>query len=462
MTFTPELPPPGTRRTREVRPTPRCPWKDAPARPGSEGPSARMSPTLKEATMSTTKKKVIVGGLSAVAVAALAVSLAAPAQADPPATVIPYRTLVAVGSDTTQDVTNGLSVTATDSSNYPSVLASYNATGSSTIQTRSGGALFQRPNGSTNGLRALRASEGGASFGSPAVPLGSVDLARSSSTYTTETPNALAYVPFALDAVTWASSSAFQSTIATDLPLGSFVGEGQTAGADATLGTDDDVYDLTLTNIFGLDNGNDTTGVNLTDGINTFVVGSQATSGADIIPFKPQAGSGTLQFWQGVIGGSYSDLVADEYTDGSGTHDVQEHDGAVTAALDEAIVPFSIAQHTAQGNSATLASTYGVTVTDRRNGAVLGQIDSVAPLAGGELNGSFPVKRDVYFVAATDRLTSPASTPDDQALVKFLLGGSYTGAKWVCDLDTTITDFGFGTSTIEPCGQIAGYRSFTF
>lgn len=431
------------------------PGKDTAAGEARNGASDRMGPTpRKRDTMSTTTKKAAIGGAAAVVVAGLAFGLAAPAAVADPAIPgpLPYRTLVAVGSDTIQDLGNGLANAAKDSYNYPSVFASYDATGSSTIQTRAGGDTFNRPNGSTAGMRALKSSI--LEDGLYAQP-DSVDIARVSSAppLGAGSPSDLTYVPVALDAVTWAASSSFQSAISVDLPKGSFVGEGQTAGADLTLGTTDDVYDLTLTNIFGLDNGDATTGVNLTDGVNTFVLGSQATSGADIIPFKPQAGSGTLQFWQGQIGGTYSDLVADDYTDGSGTHDVQEHDGSVTAAIPEAIIPFSIAQGIAQGNSIP-------GVTDRRHGALLGYIDGYAPTTGSPavLNTSFPITRDVYLVAETARLTGSSTDPDDLALRKFLRNVSGGDAPFVCDLDSTITQYGFGESA--NCGTIAGYRTY--
>ena len=390
------------------------------------------------------KKKTAMSGLATLAVAGLTIGVSASAFADPAIPgPLPYRTLVAAGSDTIQDVSNGFAAAALDSYGYPSVLGSYDATGTAQIQTRSGGQSFVRPNGSTNGLRALRASMDPDNYLWNGVEVGGqVDIARSSSAPPQTTPAEVSYIPFAVDAVTWAHSPSFPIG---SIPLGTSVGQ-DTDG--------DGIRDLTLMNIFGYDSGStatitlESTGVPVT----TKTVGIQG-SGAQIIPFIPQAGSGTRSFWQGKVGGTFSLLTSDTFTDGTGTgtNDVQEHDGSVTAEIPNAVVPFSIAQYIAQGNSIE-------GVTDRRHGAVLGSINSVAPVTGGVLNTSFPIKRNVYFVASTERLTSEPSNPDDAALVKFLLGTGSGDSPWVCDMTDTITEYGFGLMSTG-CGVVEGYRS---
>jgi len=115
--------------------------------------------------------------------------------------------LAGVGSDTSQDVVEGLAGILGGGTS----IANYKATGSATINTRGSAACtFTRPNGSGNGLNALSAAIGGfAAFGSPGSLNGCVDFARSSSGGNPSTPpgggtGKLTYVPFAVDAVTYA------------------------------------------------------------------------------------------------------------------------------------------------------------------------------------------------------------------------------------------------------------------
>ncbi|MFB7494261.1 hypothetical protein ACFC09_06055 [Streptomyces sp. NPDC056161] len=82
--------------------------------------------------------------------AALGLSVMAPfASADPAPCV--YRELVGVADDTTEDVLNGLA----DSIDGGLLIASYDATGSTTIKTRPDGCEIARPNGSWAGIAAL-------------------------------------------------------------------------------------------------------------------------------------------------------------------------------------------------------------------------------------------------------------------------------------------------------------------
>ena len=141
-----------------------------------------------------------------------------------PANADPSFSLNAVGSDTTQDVMNYMANTAVGGT----LFASYNATepvtnfGRNTtpaaqkIQIKAGTLPINRPNGSGDGLNALRASLGGTSSDTSAtgwsktstdasfVTPGTVDVARSSSGpgSNATTSGVLQYIPFALDAVT--------------------------------------------------------------------------------------------------------------------------------------------------------------------------------------------------------------------------------------------------------------------
>ncbi|GAA3729770.1 hypothetical protein GCM10022225_09150 [Plantactinospora mayteni] len=120
-----------------------------------------------------------------------------PAGADPsPGT--DYRLLAGVGSDTTQDVMNGLGAAIGGGT----VVASWDARGASPIKTKADNCVFQRPNGSTEGNRALWASK----VQSPAASTieDCVDFARSSSNTTLVLAGDGVWIPFALDAVTYA------------------------------------------------------------------------------------------------------------------------------------------------------------------------------------------------------------------------------------------------------------------
>lgn len=94
------------------------------------------------------KSRARIGAVVGTAALALG-AMAAPASADPaPGN---YRALAGVGSDTTQDVVNGLG-TAVDSG---ALIASYNALGTATVKTRATGCQIARPNGSS-ALRSTR------------------------------------------------------------------------------------------------------------------------------------------------------------------------------------------------------------------------------------------------------------------------------------------------------------------
>ncbi|MEE4490970.1 substrate-binding domain-containing protein [Streptomyces sp. BE230] len=138
-------------------------------------------------------------GIAALALGAMAV----PASADP--ATGDYRVLAGVGSDTTQDVVNGLG-TAIDSGD---LIASYNALGSATIKTRATGCEIARPNGSSAGINALRNAVDNNT--------GCLDFARSSRGVANTSSNDLTWIPFGKDAVTFAvrSDSALPQALTT-------------------------------------------------------------------------------------------------------------------------------------------------------------------------------------------------------------------------------------------------------
>lgn len=254
-----------------------------------------------------------------------------------------YRTLSGVGSDTTQDVVNGLSEVV-KGADGTKLIGSYNAFGSSTVQTKADAKCnINRPAGSGAGRNALIASL------NPSSPTaGCIDFARSSSLSLAQTPDGagLTYVPFGVDAVTYAVSGA--SSIPKNL-------------------SKDQLKGIYRCDFF-----------------------------PQIKPLLPQSGSGTRAFW-------LAQLDLTETTKGSCIADqkdgkaLQENDGRVITAPDE-IAPFSVAQYIAQS--------FGV-ADNIRGTAQLGSIDGIPPVA---LNTGFGIKRDVYNVVPTAKLgASPYS-----------------------------------------------------
>ncbi len=328
-----------------------------------------------------------VGAVGAAVVTALTVA-AAPAAADPaPAT--DYRTLAGVGSDTTQDVMNGLGNVITSGGNK--VIASYDARGTATIKTRLANCTFNRPDGSGAGRQVLRASEGenlggtngGAGFYQGANVVGCVDFARSSSYGGPNPPvttGAYTYIPFGVDAVALAKNAA------SDLP--------------------DTISFAQVQRVYKC--------------FDTSVAGTPVT------PRLIQANSGTWSFWSSKMGlteaeinlGDYPCLAKDNDGNPATPADpvlprVQEHDGTVLNGNLNQVVPISAGQFIAQGNVATILSATGVTVVDRRGEAKLtgmrlpGQTIQ-QPVVNGVLNTAFPLRRDVYNVVPTADLTVPA------------------------------------------------------
>lgn len=386
-----------------------------------------------------------IGALASAAALAAAVGLSGPASADPPA----IRLIPGVGSDTTQDVLNGAAAVVTYGGNK--VLGSYDATGGGTITTQTGGTAFTRPNGSGAGVSALVSSQKGVTTGGYSLNPGDVKFARSSSGVPAATGGSFAYIPYAVDAVSYAFAPGFSYT---NIPSGVDTSTGLPL---ATRDTDGDgILDLTLANIYRV-NATGTATVTLeTIGStpNQPVTIGRATSTADIVPLIPQASSGTRKFFLKTLTGSETGqgtAVSDTYDDDglSGTPEVsiQEHDGASVATVGNAIVPFSIAQWIAQDKVGTTPTYYssvysGVTVTDRRSGAVLGNVDGITPRSSGVLNTAFPIKRAVFNVVEAVDLTTDAA-------LNTVFGTTGTGSIYDAKRPSTTTpvvqDFGFGT-----------------
>jgi hypothetical protein len=416
-------------------------------------------------------RKALVGAIATATVAGLAFGIA-PAQANPAAGTNPVIDLF--GSDTTQDVSNGFAAVIKNGSGQ-AVIASYDATSAGTSVTPgevSPTVTVPVANGSGQGKTLLTAAINGTSasltnFGTTLTSSGAlsrddVEVARSSSAGSWNANGVYAYIPFAIDAVTYATGTVggVATAVPNGIPLGTTVG--QNSDTDST-------PDLTLRNIYGLGSGTITLEVGTTG--TTRTVGAEG-SGAQVIPFIPQAGSGTRSFWTTAIGGTLSNRVEDKF--GASNTDVQEHDGTVVSTVANALVPFSIAQYISQNDASSLSADYGVTVANRINGANLNNVGSASPLdIDGNLNASFPINRAVFNIVENAAIDSSITTdvPDvyNATLVDLFVGSS---AKVLTAVnpntgESVIEDFGFaqipaaGITPLDNKLYVAGtaYRS---
>lgn len=387
-------------------------------------------------------------GATLASCAGLFLTQATPALADP------TQTLVAVGSDTIQDVYNQF---ATDAGG--NLLGSYNAVNPVTqasheIITPADGTSntscsFVRPNGSGEGVANLRLSLDPTSTNAgaavlPAAQQGCVDIARSSSGpgNLASTTGPLVYVPFALDAMAGAT--------------------GGTAGGTAYNYTYTGVSDKTqhtvsvtpvATAITTADQFTSADLVTLykncqpvTEGGVTYDPTGTISGDTKIDLYVPQPGSGTRSFWATTIGFDGTNLpscVHDQIVGGplataTGGVQVEEHNGTPMTSDPNGFGPFSVAQWIAQRNGHA----------DRRHGAVLHSLNATSPFsngnpATGSLNSGFPITRDVYSVVSYARVTS-TSDP-----LYNLLNGS---SSFTCSDRGQIVSYGFGV--LSTCGQV--------
>ncbi len=370
----------------------------------------------------------VIGTLAAItATAGLVAGAAGPALADP------VTTLVGVGSDTTQDVMDAIAnqIGGGVVGSWDAVNPVDHVTAHEVIAPKVG-CTMTRPNGSGEGVNALRKSlnpsTAAAQLADP-PEAGCVDFARSSGGPGTNqsATGQLVYIPFALDAVATSTGPTTAST-----------------GVVATNITDADLFSVTdLQTMY--QTGNPVTPAGSTK---SYVPDGTVTDATHqpIHLYVPQPGSGTRSFWLGQMGlptsGSLPAWVHDTIV-GTSTI-VQEHDGTVYATDADAFGPFSIAQWVSQRNGHN----------DRRHSAVLHNLNGVTPLTGsGSLNASYPIKREVYNVVSYARVTSTA-TADKQFV------STFSGAtSAVCSNSLNILSYGFALLNTAPlghtCGQVA-------
>jgi ABC-type phosphate transport system substrate-binding protein len=278
----------------------------------------------------------------AVGTTAAAALVMAPAMADPinvtNGKVITPRPcdVVGVGSNTTESVTDQFSVNyntallkklkklhkgdnqSTSCKTQPKpflyswdALQNAAATSSPLIKFKSGCVKEERPNGSSAGIAALAADEGGTTGGHPCL-----DFARSSRAPKSTDPTNLTFVAFAQDNVTYASigkSKKFR--------------HGSNAPTNLTTADLHAMYSCTVTKWNQLP-------------------GNSKGSKATIHPLLPQAGSGTLAFFEAAIGITTPGPCVDEPTtleENEGTDPIYASKNAPNE-----IVPFSAGKWLAQ------------------------------------------------------------------------------------------------------------------
>ena len=314
--------------------------------------------------------KKVVALCAAFGVALSGASVAVPAVAEPVS-----NSYAIVGSDTLEDVVNGL-VNGTNISGASvrstvggSTLGSFDATGNPCIITKPNGIRFGRPNGSGDGRKALSRSIDGAPYtsGTTACPNNAsriitdqVDIARSSSAPSANATGDLLAVPFGRDAIAYAYHSGSSAV-----------------GIDAlTKAQMKSLYECTLRQL----------------------------NGVTITPVVPQAGSGTRVDWLAKIGTDETGLKT--VAEAGCVVEGQEHDGT-SLTVANSIMPMSASRWIAMNTGATVAkigSAVIAGIADVGASPVTGTGASMEPNATYYADSTWG--RDTYLVVEYARVDS--------------------------------------------------------
>jgi hypothetical protein len=436
---------------------------------------------------------------------------------------------VAVGSDTIQDFENGwaaaLSPGELDSANAtnPVTNASHEvitpakvANNGPTNHLPAEQCSYNRPNGSGDGVIALRASLGSAAAAATGIAgfqtgattflatnapqANCVDIGRSSSDDTghidASTGN-LVYIPFAVDGVTFSIGSSATTASTSSVPDGCSTASGATNPCVATPATNlPSGLDFSLAELQNLYGGGlwqtDNSGNGCYYPYGTTTAAAQQPGGA--IPagctaldlYVPQNGSGTLKFWESQLHFASSGLPSWDYqtiqpdlggnastpngvgtpqtaksfytaaqaTGGTAATQVpsQQDDGTAVTVDPNGLFPFSVAQYISQSNGHS----------PRFFKAALTPVGGVAPTTGaapGTLNTGFPITRDVFNVVAYDRVVNTGDGNFDPTLAQLFVTSASTGTAVLCNDKLLIEQYGFALLTSAPlngltCGDV--------
>lgn len=390
--------------------------------------------------------------------AVIAAGTAMPVMADP-VSVNKYAELVGLGSDTTMDVMDGISlalgnVSLTDSRLK---LASYKAIGSADVVVSADGIAIPRANGSGAGRDALRIAIGQINSGSVAIApdelgksrtavspttaqlAGKFHYARSSSGPSGAVANGVVtYVPFAQDNMTYATAPLNISKIPSGIPVG-------TAGNTSEVSLMN-IYKGNITQVIT----DEATGDFIKLAAPSYTPAAGEVSNT-IRAYVPQAGSGTRSFWNTTVGITDAGITAGTFpakdiTPGGVT--VQEHDGTAVATDPYALVGFSISQWVAQTNGVA---------PKRTAGAVLRSIGGLeATVVTDGVYATAPtwsaIKRAVYNIVPTALINAD----EENAYTRAFRGTN----SLVCQSQAVIQKFGYGllsyTGTDAAIGETPG------
>lgn len=361
-------------------------------------------------------------------VAATLVGLTAgTALADPPSGVTPASTaIVSVGSDTSQNVMNGIAsawnssalgtttkVYSWDAVAPPGVTDSCGGTAGQ-ILTKAGATCITRPFGSGAGKQALL---------NDLVSNNTVDYARSSAARASSDPATISFVAMAGDAVTVAQT-------------------GTTSGPAAP-----GKYTIADLNFIFSCSGSGPLGAPLFNELPSH----QSTSTEVIKPFLPQSSSGTRKFFLAAINGGTA------LTPGACvTQNVEENDGSQAALQAKDIVfPYSVAVALGQVLHSSLYPGSGVGVMQFPK---LGTTTSDAVLPYAKVGGAYQIntalpavmQRLIYNIVRTNTSADPIP-----AKLKPLLGSVAQGGA-ICKYGAgLIRNYGFLPLSSSQCGVVS-------
>lgn len=370
--------------------------------------------------MRTITKATIVVGLSAGVVAALSGTALADPSSTPSA-----ASIVAVGSDTTQNVFNQFS-TDYNATSPAKNLYSFNATDGtsspSNITPKTGcSTTTVRPNGSGAGISALKAN---------ARPTGDttnycIDIARSSRGPQSGDGTAISFVRFAQDAVTWSATST----------------SAKPTNAPASLSNTE------LKAIYSCDAS--LLGGGATGPVKWNQVGGTSTNA--VVPVLPQSSSGTRSFFLSAIG---SPTLGSCVQGTSTTPEENEGTDTIFSGTNsqDLVFPYSVAVYLAQSQNGH--------DTGRQGNQVLGSAENgstvIPPTTGTAPNktinsnlGQVGLTRFVYNVVRDNGTSTHVPT-----YLQPLLGDG-SGSGYLCTNTTAQADIkSYGFNTISTCGTV--------
>jgi hypothetical protein len=390
--------------------------------------------------------------------AVIAAGTAMPVMADP-VSVNKYAELVGLGSDTTMDVMDGISLALGNVSANDSrlKLASYKAIGSADVVVSADGIAIPRANGSGAGRDALRIAIGQINSGSVAIApdelgkartavspttaqlAGKFHYARSSSAPSGAVANGVVtYVPFAQDNMTYATAPLNITKIPSDIPLGTVANTSEVSLIN--------IYKGNITKVIT----DETTGEFIKLAAPNYSVAAGEVSNT-INAYIPQAGSGTRSFWISQVKITETDITngvtAAKDVTPTGLS-VQEHDGTAVATDPYALVGFSISQWVAQTNGVAPKRTAGAILRS------MGGLEATVVTDG--VYATAPtwsaIKRAVYNIVPTALINAD----EENAYTRAFRGTN----SLVCQSQTVIQKFGYGllsyTGTDAATGETEG------